>query len=219
MLRIYDQTMTQLDSIPYHDYTDEVMSDDEPGAWRITLGNNSWTWAPVPFFPQPHEVLTPTGEFWSSREGHPQLEVARWTPPGDTSLVLVSRRLPERVTPAERDSAMSDLREGLAARIPNPPSLDPSRVPTTKPPVYDLSLDDRGRLWVRLTEGSADSTVYDVFTREGRYAETVLMPFRVDRWIPPTVRGDTVWAVVTDELDVQYVVRAHLISWTHPGSG
>ena len=210
MVRVYDTAMTQLDSIPYHDYTDEGLRDDYPGAWRIALGSNSWTYAQVPFYSQPHQVLAPTGEFWSSAGGESRLEVARWTPPGDTSLVLTSQRMPDAVTPAQRDSAMREIQERLAERVSDLPRLDPSRVPATKPPLYDLSVDDRGRIWARLSGPNADSTLFDVFGRDGRHVETVLMPFRVDRWVPPVVKGDTVWAVVTDELEVQYVVRGRI---------
>ena len=210
MLRVYDPAMTQIDSIPYHDYTDDFRNEDPPGAWRVTLGTNAFTWATVPYYTQPMQVLGPTGEFWSSREGVSHLEVTRWTPPGDTALVLVSRRPPEPVTPTERDSAMAELVSGFATRTSAPPKLDPSRVPATKPPLHGLSLDDGGRLWVRLTDSAADTTVYDVFTPDGRHAETVALPFRVDAWIPPLLRGDVLWAVVTDEMDVQYVVRARL---------
>lgn len=209
MLRVYDPDMKQLDSIPYYDYTDDSEG-DQPGAWRVNLGPGAYTWAPVPFYSRAYQILTPTGEFWSSAEGQAQLAVARWTPPGDTSLVLTSRRQPDPVTSAERDSAMTALRERVAERISAPPSLDASRVPASKPPLYGLSLDDRGRLWVRLTEPTADTTAYDVLDRDGGHAETVRMSFRVDRYVPPVVRGDTVWAVVTDELDVQYVIRARL---------
>jgi hypothetical protein len=38
----------------------------------------------------------------------------------------------------------------------------------------------------------------------------VVVPARVDRWIPPVVHGDVLWAVVTDDLDVQHVMRARL---------
>lgn len=210
MLRVYDPAMVQLDSIPYYDYTDDFEKEDPPGAWRVALGTNAFTWAQVPFFSVPMQVLAPTGEFWSSREGAAQLEVARWTPAGDTAVVLLSLREPGPVTRAERDSAMAELVEGFAQRMGSPPKLDPSRVPATKPPLHGLSLDDRGRLWVRLTDPSADTTVYDVFDGEGRHAETVSLPFRVDAWIPPVLRGDALWAVVTDEMDVQYVVRARL---------
>lgn len=209
MLRVYDAAMNQLDSIPYDEYT-RAIHEDQPGAWRVDLGSGRWTWATVPFYSRPYSVLGSTGELWSSAEGRPQLEVVRWTPPGDTSLTLISQRQADPVTAAERDSAMEALREGLAQRVPTPPSLDAARVPATKPPLYGLSLDDRGRLWVRLTDPVADSTSYDVFHRDGRYAETVRLPFRVDPYVPPVVLGDTLWAVLTDELDVQYVVRSRL---------
>lgn len=219
MLRVYDSRMKQIDSIPYREYTDiarrsvEGSGDDEvPGAWRVSLGNGAWTWAQVPFYSQPHEVVAPTAEFWSSPEGKPELEITRWMPPGDTSLVLISRRRPDPVTAAERDSAMAALRERLAERSPTPPRLDASRVPATKPPLYGLSLDDRDRLWIRVTEPTADTTLYDVFGRDGIHAETVALPFRIDRYVPPVVRGDTLWGVATDDMDVQYVIRAALLA-------
>lgn len=219
MLRIYDPSMTQLDSIPYYDYTDEALDDDDPpGAWRIPLGDTGWTFATVPFYARSHETLSPTGEFWSSAEGETRLEVRRWTPGGDTSLVLSSLRPPDPVTVAERDSAMAALVEGLRDRVPSLPALDPGRVPSTEPPLHGLSLDDRGRLWVRLSDPAADTTVYDVFDEEGAHAETVGLPFRIDRWIPPVIRGDTLWAVVTDDVDVQYVVRARLRPADPPAS-
>lgn len=209
MTRVYDERMNQLDSIPFEEYTTAILHQDQPGAWRIDLGGG-FTWAPVPYYSNPHRVVTPTGEYWSSAPATSHLEVARWTPAGDTSLVLTSRRRPDPVTAAERDSAMRAVRANVAERVANPPNLNASRVPATKPPLHGLSLDDHGRLWVRLTEPMADSTVYDVFERDGALAATVRMPFRVDRYVPPVVRGDTTWAVVTDELDVQHIVRARL---------
>jgi hypothetical protein len=210
MLRVYDPSMRQIDSIPYHEYTNEVRdTDDAPGVWRIALGNGTLH-MPVPYFAQPQQVVGPTGEFWTTPEGATQIEAARWMPPGDTSLVIRSIRQPVPVTPAERDSAIADVRSRLEERLSSPPSLDPSRVPPTKPPTYGLSLDESGRLWVRITDEDSDTTIYDLFEPDGRHAETVALPFRVDLWIPPIVRGETVWAVVRDESDVQYVVRARV---------
>jgi len=211
MLRVYDASMSQIDSTPYYDYTDDARGDeDPPGAWQVNLDRGRM-FAPVPFYSRPHQVLTSTGQFWSSAPGATQLEVYRWQATGDTSLVLLSERQPHPVTSSERDSAMEEVRTRLSERVPGDlPSFDPSRVPATKPPVYDLSLDDQGYLWVRVSDPALDSTVYDVFTREGRHAETVALPFRIDMWVPPVVRGDTLWAVVTDDLDVQHVVRARL---------
>jgi hypothetical protein len=209
MLRLYDSSMNQLDSIPYHEYTNALHEGDPPGAWLITLGNG-FTFAQVPFFAQPWQIVDPSGEFWTSAEGAAQLEVARWAPPGDTSLVLRSLRPPEPVTAAERDSAMAEVVSSLEQRIQRVPKLDPGRVPSTKPPLYGMSLDGLGRLWVQLTDEHADTTVYDIFDRDGRYAETLTLPVRVDPWIPPVLRGETVWVVVKDDADVQYVVRARI---------
>lgn len=210
MVRVYDTAMNQLDSIPYFDYTGQSQRDEVPGAWRVQLGSNAWTWAQVPYYAQPYQILTPTGDFWSTTGGKSQLEVALWAPPADTSLVFTSLRKPDRVTAAERDSAMDVIEERFAERTGSRPGLDPSRVPTDKPTAYGLFVDDGGQLWVRLGEPSGDTTDYDVFRTDGHYTATVHMPFRVDGWVPPVVRGDTLWAVVTDGTDVQYVVRARM---------
>ena len=176
----------------------------------VPVGNGGRAFFRVPFYPQPQETLSPIGEFWTSAEGEAQLEVARWTPPGDTTLVFYSRRPPVRVTDAERDSAVAEIADEVSSRTGSAVKLDASKIPAYKPPLYGLSLDGRGRVWARVTEPKSDSTVYDVFVRGGRHAETVRLPFRVDAWIPPITRGDTLWAVITDELNVQYVVRARL---------
>lgn len=210
MLRVYDPEMTQLDSVPYDEYTGfSERGDEYPGTWRITLGNGEMH-VQVPFFAQPRQIVTPTAELWTSAEGAERLEIVRWRPPADTTLVIVSERPVESVTSSERDSAMADVRERLAERVPGSTALDPSRIPDTKPPVYGLSLDDRGRLWARITDPAADTTVFDVFSEDGVHAESIAFPFRVDGWVPPVVRGDTVWAVVIDDVDVQYVARARL---------
>lgn len=210
MVRIYDPDMQQTDSVPYYDYTDDF-GDDVPGAWFINLGNGASTWARIPFYPQPWQTLTSRGQFWSTTGGSPLLEAHRWTPTGDTLLTLRSQRRPAPVTVAERDSAMKAARDRLEQMIPTPPSLNPAEVPDTKPPVFAISVDDGDRLWVRLTEHHAAPTVYDVFDLDGRHVETVELPGRVDRYVPPTIVGDRVWAVVIDELDVQSVVRYRLV--------
>lgn len=210
MLRIYDKDMLQIDSVPYHDYTDDD-SREHPGVWKIAMGGGTLH-VGVPFYPMPQEILSPTGEFWTSSAGTQELEVARWTPPGDTTLVIVSRRPATPVTAAERDSAMEEISARLEGRIPDGTRLDVSKIPSFKPPVHGLSLDDRGRLWARLSGSGANPTVYDIFNQDGTHAETVSLPFSVDVSIPPITHGEELWAVVTDEFDVQYVVRARMRS-------
>lgn len=210
MLRIYDKDMIQIDSVPYYDYTDDG-SRDHPGVWKISIGGGTLH-VRVPFYPMPHETLSPSGEFWTSSDGAQELEVARWSPPGDTTLVIVSHRPAPQVTAAERDSAMAEVTERLEGRIPDGARLDASKIPSFKPPVQGLSLDDRGRLWARLSGSGVAPTVYDIFNPDGAHAETASLPFSVDVSIPPIVRGEELWVVVTDEFDVQYVVRARMRS-------
>ena len=70
-------------------------------------------------------------------------------------------------------------------------------------------MSDDGDLWVRTQ--LQDSEVFDVYDRAGTYHRTVLNSLKLYYWVRPVVRGDDLWAVVTDEFDVHYVVRARLV--------
>ena len=73
-----------------------------------------------------------------------------------------------------------------------------------------MFLDDTRRLWVEV--GASDTlTTYDVFDRDGAYAGTAQTRLPVLDWVRPIVIGDRFYAVVTDDLDVAYVVRARLV--------
>lgn len=210
MVRVYDRDMVQIDSIPYHDYTHEMNGGGgSDGVWWLTTPNGMRGTLPIPFYAAERFVIDPTGQMWTTGGGASTLKVWRWWPAGDTVLVIESRRTPRPVTDAERDSAIATLR-GRFSSWPETPRLDYGMIPRSEPPAYGLSLDDRGRLWVRLSSPDADTTTYDVFDRNGRHAETVVLYARVDASIPPSVRADTLWAVIRDELDVQYVIRARL---------
>jgi hypothetical protein len=206
MLRVYDTALVQVDSVPYYDYTDDG-SRDHPGVWKISAGRGTLH-VGVPFYPMPQEVLSPAGEFWTTAEETGELQLARWTPPGDTTLVLISRRPPSPVSSAERDSASAAILDRLEGSLPSTPNLDESKIPSFKPQAYGLSLDEQGRIWVRITGPGAVPTLFDLFEGDGTYTETVSLPFPVEQSIPPMTRGDTLWAVAIDEFDVQYVVRA-----------
>ena len=107
------------------------------------------------------------------------------------------------VTAAERDSAIAALRERGA------PDLDWSRIPAEKPIVQSLFVDESGRVWVRVTTPDT-LTTYDVYLSDGRYDGTAVTSLDIPTWWQPLVRGDLFYTLVTDELDVQYVVRARI---------
>jgi sugar lactone lactonase YvrE len=103
-------------------------------------------------------------------------------------------------------------------------------IPDTKPAYRDVFVAPDGRLWVQLsqpgrefmTEAEAleeerrtnrpqvrhrEPVVFDVFEPDGRYLGVVRTPDEFQTSPPPVIRGDTVWAVTRDSLDVQRVVR------------
>jgi hypothetical protein len=103
-------------------------------------------------------------------------------------------------------------------------------VPDTKPPFRSLWVDDGGRIWVQLSQPSVEimdagevmkerertkrmptrfqeKVAFDVFERDGRYLGRVSAPDGLSVYPEPIIRGDSVWAVTRDDLDVSYVVR------------
>jgi hypothetical protein len=103
-------------------------------------------------------------------------------------------------------------------------------IPAVKAPYHDLFIGGRGRIWLRLhqrahraqaAEGSeprgaaaeeaaqtwVEPVAFDVFQPDGGYLGFVRAPPGMQLYPRPVARGDTVWAVVEDELEVQRIVR------------
>ncbi|MGD8727004.1 MAG: 6-bladed beta-propeller [Gemmatimonadales bacterium] len=109
-------------------------------------------------------------------------------------------------------------------------------IPDTKPPFRNVFTSAEGNIWVVVSqEGRATMTVeeareeerrtnmpplrfeepaaFDVFTPDGRYLGHVRVPDALRPSPEPIVRGDSVWAVARDELDVPRIVRYRIV---HP---
>ncbi len=85
---------------------------------------------------------------------------------------------------------------------------DPSRVPANKPAFRSLVADNLGYLWVFPSMHSDDKgTLIDIFDLEGRYLGQVGVPDSLSMSPRPVVQRDKLYAVMSDELDVPYVVR------------
>lgn len=103
-------------------------------------------------------------------------------------------------------------------------------VPNTKPPFTELFVSAEGNIWVQLSqEGYAtmseadaraeeqrtnrpqvrftEPAAFDVFSPDGAYLGHVQTPRSFRTRPEPLVRGDTVWAVTRDELDVARIAR------------
>lgn len=68
--------------------------------------------------------------------------------------------------------------------------------------IVGIVFDDAGRMWVERDAGT--ERALDVFAPDGRLLGTIDIPRHVDR-LPPYVRDDRLYLVVTDSLDVEYV--------------
>lgn len=130
-----------------------------------------------------------------------------------------------------------ELEQRMRRVEPGSDSTGPD-VPEVKPCYRDLLAGRHGRVWLlRHTraervdvegEGGGrevseepevtwrEPLVFDVFAPDGRYLGPVRPDLRLERFPRPVIRGDTVWAVTRDELDVPYVVRLRLVP---PGGG
>lgn len=112
--------------------------------------------------------------------------------------------------------------------------VNPSRLPELHsrvkfaevyPAYYGIHMGPHGSIWVQRIQtpgGLSDeelerynfleefgSTISDVYDRDGRYLGAVKLP---DRFQPRTFRGDKIYGVWRDELDVQYVMRVLVVT-------
>jgi hypothetical protein len=140
---------------------------------------------------------------------------------------------PVPVAPEEADEQRRRITDGLRRqygswRWNGPP------IPDTKPPFRSLFVSEEGDIWVLLSsEGVAlidedeareleertgrvparfqELPRLDVFSVDGRYLGPVKVPesFRVEP--EPIVRGDHMWAVIRDELDLPRVARFRIV--------
>lgn len=208
--------------IPEWDYEPPVLT-----AVRRSDGRESgWSRSNVPFTPTESWTLSPFGYFVGGvstryvvdlfRRDAPVLRIERLTPPVPV--------LPDEREDRERIMVNNMRRTESGWRWDGP------GIPEHKPPFHSLQIDDDGRIWValyqpgRLRDDAADipdveesgfarsrwiePLVYDLFEPDGRFLGTLPMP---DRFRPHFARGDLVWGVIRDELDVEYVVRYRLM--------
>lgn len=208
VLRVYDRTMQPLDSLAMERLPD-TPDRDPPGAFYWE-GGSVRGYISVPFYAGARSALDRQGRFWSTGDGDPAYRIARWNPGArDTTLVVESARAPVPVSAAERDSVIDEITTYLRDRGADA-RQDWSKVPSVKPAVQGLFIAEDGRLWVRVTTGESGVTTYDVFDPDGRYDGTAVVPADVYQWVTPVVRDGRFHAVVTDELDVQYVLAGPL---------
>ena len=148
-------------------------------------------------------VVNPSGGFW--RADNTSYRIARTGERGDTVLVIEAG-LPRRPVTEEDRSAY------VAGVVEDRPELRreaqevAALLPVFKPVLADIFVDDEGRLWVERVASTDVAAFYDRFSADGDYLGSVRLAFEPAG--PLRVRHGNIYAWVTDELDIPYVVRA-----------
>ena len=212
VLRVYDQTMTETSSLPMQGVTDFSLEQPSAFCWSSPAGGMGCS--AVPWYAGRVTHIDPSGAVWSTTAGNPDYRIGKWTPGGDTAFVAVVEREPVPVAPAERDSAEALIRD----EAPEGTDLDLSRIPGVKPTVDDIFTSAEGDAWVR-TRIPGVEVAFDVLAPDGGLVRTVTWDAALASDVEPVVRGDSLWAVVMDDLGVQYVVRARVSPANGSGSG
>lgn len=157
----------------------------------------------VPFAPRVIWRFDPDGAVWWG-ESH-EYRLVRQTLAGDTTMIIEREHVPIPVTGEDIeawDSMQTRFREA-GGRI------DHSRIPSAKPVFEHLLVDDAGYLWVDVVH-DGEGRRYDVFDAEGRYLGRVSAPDGLQTFPWPIIRGDRMYAVVRDSLDVPFVTRLRI---------
>lgn len=173
---------------------------------------------PQPYRPRVLYFLDRRGYVWYAVSNTYQVFQLSFS--GDTVRTMSRDFEPQVITDAERASIAEASKRGNR-EIGLPGSRSSPDIPTHKPAIARIFVDSRGCLWV-VPHGQVDGETHtlDIFDPEGRYLGQATADFPIGlepsamaavlRGTPIVIRGDNLYAVTFDDLDVPYVVRARI---------
>lgn len=206
-----DGAVERLDSIPL---------DRSVGPYYVLAGRGGYY---RPFNTLTLSTVGPDGSLYVARND--EYVIRRILPSGDTTRI---ERPEERPIPvSDRELAIWEAYSEQFAQRPNADRADLFPIPTAKPFMRELAVDDDGRLWVsrytepvffeypaddlaeRQREGRPalewrDALTWDVFDDDGTFLGAVTLPNSTTFM---TARGDEVWGVNAGEFREDYVVK------------
>jgi hypothetical protein len=184
----------------------------------------------VPFTPKVSWTYSPLGYMVGGLSTEYRIDLFRTGEP----VVRIEREWsPVAVKPEEAE----EQRERVTAEFVQefgPWSWNGPPIPDTKPPFRNVFVSWEGDIWVLVSqEGRATLTdaearreeertdlppqrftepvAFDVFAADGRFLGHVRAPLGLRERPEPIIRGDTVWGVARDAMDVATIVRYQVV--------
>lgn len=174
----------------------------------------------VPFTPRDHWSFSPHGYFVGGVSDRYAVDLFH---PDGTVLRIRQDREAVPVDPAEKEARRRSVVQSFRRMAPDW-SWNGPPIPDAKPAFRDLAVGTDGRIWVRLhqpgylaEEADPDDpeavdeweepVVWDVYEPDGTFLGQVHAPGALSTSPTPVFGTDHVWAVTTDELDVEYLTR------------
>lgn len=163
---------------------------------------------PDPYAPELVWRFDPRGALWSAVSA--RYEVVHQTLHGDTVRIIRRDAPAVPVSASERESRLAAIRERVASAGPGATLDRQPRVPDSKPALETFYVDSEGFLWVEPSRPVGQPQRFDVFDAEGRFLGMVEPATEIAKYPLPVFRGDAMYGVVRDTLDVPYVVRLRI---------
>jgi len=190
---------------------------------------NSSSTSRVPYGPESVVFYSPLGYWVGGVNTDYRIEQFR---PDGTILRIERAWEPVGVNREEASLLRRRLEENFRRNFPGWSWNGPD-IPPTKPPYADLYVAEDGRIWVVVATESEEylspadvaeeerqtgsvinrfraPVAFDVFEPDGDYLGRATAPVGFSLSARPVFRGETVWATMRDEFDVQRVVRFEL---------
>lgn len=191
---------------------------------------NSSSQSSVPFSASQQTAYSPLGYFVAGVSDEYSFKLLRTTEP----VVEVSmEHEPVPVDPDEAAIRREQIEKNFRDRFPGWRWNGPP-IPDVKPAYVGLMVSEEGRIWVQVAvpserymseaERRAEEerlerpvnpyrapVVFDVFEPTGEYLGRVTTPYGFQTYPRPVIRDHTVWAVVTDDLDVARLHRFDVV--------
>lgn len=145
----------------------------------------------------------------AKRSGNSFFQVTKVDASGKTIFSNRYRYSPRRITKGLADSLLSvavqQAMEVFGSRSAAEAEVRKALyLPEYHPPVTDVVVGGDGNIWLRREDLGGETVVWNVLDHRGRVKALLTLPKRLRI---KEARGNLVWAIEHDELDVPYVVR------------